>query len=121
MFTATITNKDFRGGVFQVTVQYLNGTDTFTEAYNILSEEDLDNRIGNKIDTLNRLLELETTLTIGEWTKKETPAPVGPTALEVARTKIYELKEKINLGVMKETDQEFIDAVAAYKLAEITK
>lgn len=43
------------------------------------------------------------------------------TDLEKAEQKIYELKRKIELGVMKETDQEFVDAVAAYKLASSKK
>lgn len=37
------------------------------------------------------------------------------TPLELATQRLYELKEKISLGVMKESDQEFMDAVEAYK------
>jgi hypothetical protein len=114
MFTAKTTKKDFRDGVFQVTVEYKNGADTFTEAYNISSADDLDNRIGNRLDTLNRLLELEDELSIGAWVKPQKPTH-EPTPLELAEQKIWELKRKIELGVLKETDQEFVDAVSAYK------
>jgi hypothetical protein len=115
MFTATTTKKDFRAGVFQVTVEFTNGEETIVEAFNINSEDDMNNKIGTRLDTLNRLLELKNTLVLGAWTKKEVPV-VQATPLELAERTIWELKRKIELGVLKETDQEFIDAVTAYKL-----
>jgi hypothetical protein len=118
MFTATKQSISFQQGVFQVVVEYQNGSDVFVKAYNINSEDDLNNRIENELNTLNRLLELTETLSLGAWSKPVKVTPPPPTALELAKQKLYDLKEKVNLGVLKETDQEFVDAVAAYKLAE---
>lgn len=119
MFTATITKKNFTEGVMQVTVEYKNGADVFTEAYNISSENDLDNRIGNKLDTLNRLLGLETTLTIGAWTKKETPEQTELTPLQIAERNVdiaYDqlLKKKI-------TEAEYNDIITIYKTLASSK
>jgi hypothetical protein len=116
MFTATTTKKDFRAGVFQVTVEFTNGEETIVEAFNINSEEDMNNKIGARLDTLNRLLELENTLVLGAWTKKAPDPAPEQTPLQLAEQAIWELKRKIELGVLKETDQEFVDAVTAYKL-----
>lgn len=114
MFTATTTKKDFRQGVFQVTVDFTDGTETITEAFNVTSEDDLNRKIESKLSTLNGLKTLATDLVLGEW-EKPTEIIKEQTPLELTTQKLHELKNKINLGVLKETDQEFIDAVTSYK------
>lgn len=114
MFTATITKKDFRGGVFQVTVEYVNGGDIFTEAYNINSVEDLNGRIENKLNTLNKLLELELSLLVGEWTKPVKEAPIEPTALELAQRAVDVAYDQLVKELI--TKEEYTAKVAAYKV-----
>lgn len=121
MFTATTTKKDFRGGIFQVTVNFIDGNETITEAFNVISENDLNNRIENRLNTLNELQTLATDLVLGTWAKKPVEPTKEPTALELAEQKLYELKRKVDLGVLKEPEQEFVDAVTAYKLAASSK
>jgi hypothetical protein len=77
--------------------------------------------IESQIDQLRKNLEavaveLEN-VPVGEFTPP-VRVQLEPTALELAEQTLYELKRKIELGVLKETDQEFVDAVAAYKTAE---
>jgi hypothetical protein len=112
MFTATTTKKDFRSGVFQVTVEYQNGSDTFTEAYNINSEEDLNNRIENKLNTLNNLLALESSLVIGAWTKPVKEEYV-PDPVQEALNKVYEAKGQLGAKLITETEYDAV--VLAYK------
>lgn len=112
MFTATITKKDFRSGVFQVSVEYKNSTDVFTEAYNINSEEDLNNRIENKLNTLNNLLTLESSLAIGTWTKPIKEEYV-PDPVQEALNKVYEAKGQLDAKLISEAEYDAV--VLAYK------
>lgn len=117
MYTANITNKNLSAGNLQIEVTFTDGADTFVEAFNVTTEDDLNEKIAKRIDTLNGLVELNTKIAVGAWVKPTIPAPATPTDVEIAEKELRELKELISLGVMKETDQEFIDAVAAYKSA----
>ncbi len=112
MFTATTTKKDFRNGVFQVSVEYKNGTDVFTEAYNINSEDDLNNRIENRLNTLNNLLSLEGSMVLGKWTKPFKEEYV-PDPVQEALNKVYEAKGKLEAKLI--TEAEYDDVVLAYK------
>lgn len=116
MFTAETISKDFRGGEFQIVVKYANGADVFTKAHNVSSEDDMNRQIEIQLNKLNNLLDLEAKLTLGVWVKPIAPT-VDYTPLQVAEAKLFELKRLVDLGVMKETDQEFVDAVSAYKTA----
>lgn len=120
MFTATTTKKDFRGGIFQVTTDFTDGTEVITEAFNVTSENDLNNKIESRLNTLNQLKVLAADLVLGDWTKKPTEPVIEPTPLELAERRLWELKRKIDLGVMKETDPEFTDAITAYKKASVS-
>lgn len=123
MYTAKIVDKKIENGSLLVNVNYTNGVTNFNVIYPVRSEKDLDNLIRSKLEELEALITLEATLTLGVYTPtaKETPIKTEPTPLELATETLYKLKEKINLGVLKETDQEFIDAVTAYKTAEASK
>jgi hypothetical protein len=115
MFTANITNKNFKSGVLQITVDFSNGSEIIKEAFNIVSEDDLNQRIEARLKQLNNLATLASTLTTGAWVAPTKPEPLAPTQLQLAEQTLRELKDKINLGVLKETDQEWTDAVTAYK------
>lgn len=88
-----------------------------------MSKEDLDNRITNKIKQLENVVALDASLVTTGYVKAEKIVePVAETTpLQLAEQKLYELKRKIDLGVLEETDQEFVDAVTTYKLAETGK
>jgi len=129
MFTATTTKKDFREGVFQVSVSFTDGTETITEAFNIYSKEDLDRRIEDRLNALNRLLDLKTSLVLGVWTKpvKPTEPKIEPIPLTIEQLKEQEINTKeIELTTELERakrEQEInllatTDAVFAQKLAE---
>jgi len=112
MFTATTTKKDFRGGIFQVTVDFTDGTEVITEAFNITSGDDLDRRIEDRLNTLNRLLELKASLALGAWTKpvKEEPA-VDP--VQEALNAVYKAKSDLDMKLI--TQAEYDAIVLAYK------
>lgn len=124
MFTANITKKDFRLGTLQIVVEFSNGVpqETISQAFNITSQEDLDSKIETKIAELNALAALASAVKTGAWVKVVKPKeePVL-TPLQEAEAELYRLKNLIDLGVVKETDQEFVDAVTAYKTAANAK
>lgn len=121
MFTYTLSNKAIENGQNRITVDYTNGTVKCTETFFFSSKEDLDNRITKKIASLNKVVELDTAIVTAGYVKTEpTPTP-APTPVQIAEQKLYDLKRLIELGVMKETDIEYVTAVTAYKTAISTK
>jgi len=112
MFTATTTKKDFRGGIFQVTVDFTDGTETITEAFNITSGEDLDRRIEDRLATLNRLEALKTSLVLGAWTKPVKEELVADPVQE-ALNAVYQAKSDLDLKLI--TQAEYDAVVLTYK------
>lgn len=90
--------------------------DTFAERYTVSSLEDLQSLVKSKIAQLAQL-DIQDALIPSNGTLV-LPPDKTPTAFRVAEQKLYELKGLVELGVIKETDQEFIDAVTAYKTAK---
>lgn len=123
MFTYTLSGKAIENGQNRITVDYSNGIVKCTETFFFVSKEDLDNRITNKIKQLENVVALDASLVTTGYVKAEKIVePVAETTpLQLAEQKLYELKRKIDLGVLEETDQEFVDAVTTYKLAETGK
>ncbi len=80
--------------------------------FSVTSPEELDTFCLRLLDVQDKFK----TVGEGEYVPKITQEKVL-TDLEIAEQKIYKLKSKIELGVLKETDQEFLDAIEAYKLA----
>jgi hypothetical protein len=117
MFTYNLTDKTIENGRLRVTIEYTNGTVNVSETFSVVTQEELDNKITRKLAELEGVVELSKKVIIGNYTKTEklVEEPKEPTELERAEQAIWELKRKIDLGVMKESDQEFIDAVTAYK------
>lgn len=82
MFTASIQKNSFSEGVMQVVVDFSDGTDTVTRAFNISSERDLKRQVKNELDRLNDLSNLAKTLTEGVYDASDTVAP-PPTQAEI--------------------------------------
>lgn len=119
MFTYTLSGKVIENGQNRITVDYTNETLKFSETFFFASKEELDSRITNTIARLKKVIALNSEIVIANYVKAEKPTEVvkEATPLELAEQVIWELKRKIELGVMKETDQEFVDAIEAYKIA----
>lgn len=116
MFTANITGKSFKGGVLQIVVSYTNGSETLQEAINVTSEANLNSQIAQRVEQLNQLEQLAVKVSVGAWTKP-TEVTETLTELQIATQTLSDLKRLIELGVLKETDPEFVAAVVAYKTA----
>ncbi len=119
MFTYNLTDTVVENGQVRVTFEITNGTITVSRTWYVTDEDDINRRLKNEIALLDKAVALASRLVKNNYTivEKE-PDPVVPlTAVQVAEAKLYELKRLIELGVMKETDQEFVDAVSAYKTA----
>jgi hypothetical protein len=102
----------------RVTVAVMDGeAELFGRNFDGRTWRDIESQIDQLRKNLEAVaLELEN-VPVGEFIPPVVEQ-VQPTALELAEQKLWELKNKINLGVLKETDQVFVDAVAAYKTAE---
>lgn len=112
MFTATTTKKDFRSGILQITVSFSDGDEIITEAFNVNSEDELNNRIENRLNALNKLAEFATSLTLGEWTKPVKEEYV-PDPVQEALNKVYEAKGQLDAKLITEVEYDAI--VLAYK------
>lgn len=120
MWASTIDRKDFSNGQFRVFVKYTDGAgSSFEEAYNLSNAENLNNTIRSRIDQLQAVEAFADTVTLGAYTP--TPKPViAASDYEIALAEVSRVKNLVSLGILKETDQEFVDAVAALK-AEYSK
>lgn len=117
MFTYTLSDKAIENGQLRVTVDYTNGQVKFSETFLVTAKDELDNRIDTTLKRLQKVVDLEKTVAVGGYIKAEKP-PVEekqPTAFETAEAKLYEYKHLIDLGVMKETDAEYLAAITVYK------
>lgn len=122
MFTYTLSGKTIENGKNRITVAYSNGTVKCDETFFFNSKEELDQRITDKLADLDKVVALDASINVVGYVKTDKPVIVTEvTALDIAEAKLYEMKKRIELGVLKETEQEFIDAVAEYKLAISTK
>ncbi len=73
MFTATITKKNFAEGVMQVVVDFSNGTQTVSKAFNVSSENNLKGDVRNELRRLNELEVFAQALPLGVYDATETP------------------------------------------------
>lgn len=119
MFTYNLTDSTIENGQCRVTFEFTNGTVKVSRTWFVTSEDDINRRIKDEINSLDNTVALKSRLVNGAYTVVEKPEePIKElTPLELATQNLYQLKEKISLGVLKETDQEFVDAVTAYKVA----
>jgi hypothetical protein len=112
MYTATITNKDFREGTLQVSVAFKKGAETITEAFNVNGADDLNNRIENRLNTLNQLADFVDALELGVW-HKPVKEVVVPDPKQLALNKVYEAKGQLDAKLI--TEEEYDAIVADYK------
>lgn len=119
MWTSTIKGKDFVNGQFRVSVEYTDGTNTFSEVHNLSNQENLDRTIRSRIAQLEATATFSTTVSTGPYTPSE-EVKATPTAYDLAIQEVSRVKNLVELGILKETDKEFIDAITALK-AEYAK
>lgn len=122
-FTYILSGKTIENGKNRITVDYDNGTVKCSETFFFSSKKELDDRITNKIAELENVVALDASIVTAGYVKSEKQEdPVIPlTPLQIAEAELYRLKNLIELGVMKESDPEFVAAVTAYKTASSSK
>jgi len=82
MFTSSIIQKSFAEGNMQVVVQFTDGTDTITKAFNIGSEGDLKGQVRREAARLTELSAFSQSLPNGAYNPTDTP-PTPPTQAEI--------------------------------------
>lgn len=112
MFTAKIIKKTFQNGQLKIEVQFTDGTDSWPETFSVSSEADLNSRISSRIDTLNGLEALSTSLTLGTWTKPVKEEYI-PDPVQEALNKVYEAKGQLDAKLI--TEAEYDAVVLTYK------
>lgn len=111
MWTATIESKTFSKGILQVGVVYTNGNESFTEPYVISSEEEINGRITNRLSTLEKLEGVS--ISLGAFTPQLVTSDENPKQEKL--NELRKIKELVSLGVLKDTDQQVLDAIEAVK------
>lgn len=112
MYTANILKPEMTNGALFAIVAFSNGTDTINDRLPILTEEDLNDRIFSKLESLNKL-ELVAS--------KIKPGPYVPTAKkEIVIDPIIDAKidvdvayDNLKKGIIEQTDYDAI--VSNYK------
>jgi predicted transcriptional regulator len=112
MWTANIYKKDFSNGAYRVHVAYTDGTNKSDEVYSLANLLTLEGTVRNRLAQLNALATLITTIPTGPYTP---PSSTPPTAYELAKTEVVRVQELVDLGVLTEQDQEYINAINALK------
>jgi len=111
MYTAQSIDKMIENGRLSVVVEFTDGTDTFTETFYTTSGNDshwLINRTADKLADLNSLSVYASGLELGEIAARVAVEPTEKSEWQGEVQKLQSMKEAISLGVVNETDQEFI-------------
>lgn len=114
MWTAQIESKTNDRSVLFVGVQYTDGTKKFGESIDMTGGDidTLNNKIQARLNTLNANDTLVDDITLGAFT----PPTIKPVdEKEAALTELRKLQDLVNLGVLKESDQQVLDAIADVK------
>lgn len=120
MWTAQILSKAFSKGFIQVRVSYTNGTDEFSEVYDIQSLPQLNSNITFHLADLNKLD--FASIPTGNYVPTEptpTPSESDKAKYFVLLNKYNQVQDAINKGLIKSDDasvtQLITDLKAAYK------
>jgi hypothetical protein len=109
MWSAKITDKQFKNGVVTVFVAYTNGTDEHTEPCNVLTLDQLNGIIDGRLKQLEIAEAFFDALEIKKFTvveKETTPE----SEFAIASEKLRRLKSLVETGVIKEDDAEYVAA-----------
>jgi len=82
MYTATLKNRLIEGGKIRWVVEFTNGTDTWTESFNVNKYSDLQPRVAYRLAELNYV----DTFTIDGVVDPTIPEVVQPTQAEIDRS-----------------------------------
>lgn len=114
MYTATIDSKDFTKGVFQIVVIYTNGTDKFTETYQLRGISDAQNAIINRLSQLNSV-DLSQ-IKLGTFTPPVSSIPLPPNQAQLDQAtflvdlgQFKQMQTAISLGLKTINDKDFTD------------
>jgi hypothetical protein len=115
MWTANIIQKYKQLSQILVTIEYTDGTNTFTEQRSsnggFSSLEELKKAVAKRIDNLNAQDALDATLEIGEVGTPEEPIVIVDTDKQIFLDncqKLAQMKQAISLGLIKEDDAEYV-------------
>lgn len=110
MYTAKSTGKSLSNGVLSVTVEYTNGTDTFSEVYQANSGQDthwLENRVRNRLLSANTLPDFSDSLQLGPIV----PSIVVPTTSDIwgdSYIKLRFMQKSVDDGLLDKTDTDYV-------------
>ena len=115
MWTAKIEQKDFSNGQFRVFVSYTDGTNKFEENYSLSTQENLHKTVRSRLQQLESVAVFASTVPIGVFNPSaEEVKPLS--SYDLALQEVARVKGLVNIGILKETDTVFVNAVTALKL-----
>lgn len=95
MYTAILKNRLIEGGKIRWVVEFTNGTDIFTESFNVNKYTELQPRVANRLAELNYV----DTFIIDDVIDSTAPKVVQPTQAEIDRSawlRDWEILKKAN-------------------------
>lgn len=112
MYTATLKDRLIEGGKIRWVVEFTNGTDVFSESFNLNTYSDVEKRVSSRLSELNFV----DTFTIGGTI--EQIEVVTPTKVETDKEvwmKDYQILQKVNELINNGIDISTFDEVIALK------
>jgi hypothetical protein len=113
MWTASIDAKEYSKGILTVRVMYKNGEDGIGEAYQVSSLDSLNQSIKNKLKQLEDISVVHDSVKLGAFVA---PADPVTTAYELALQEVSRVKNLVSVGILKDTDAEYVSAITALKV-----
>lgn len=112
MWNAEIKDKSIVQGELIVNVLFSNGTEEFNEVFNMRRGEDLNGNIISRLSQIEALTTFTEELELGAYT------PLVKEIVDIKEDPLIALRKKkelVDLGVIKATDPDFVEALANVK------
>jgi len=114
MWTSTIESKNYNKGVLILNVVFSNGNEMFNESFDMTggSLDIVNERIKARLGGLQASENLDIQIPLGAFTPTSNPATTQE-AFMAALRRVRSCQRAIQLGLMTDKDQIYIDALAS--------
>lgn len=112
MWNSEIRGKNIEQGILSVNVLFKDGAESFNEIFSMRNGADLNGNIKSRLDQLNTLQDFHDAIELGPYTPTD-PIPDEDPRIKIG--KLRELKEYVDLGLIKDTDPELQAALTDAK------
>lgn len=121
MFTSSIISKSFFNGDLKVEVEFTDGTSKWTESMVVRNAIDLNQKIKNRLETLNEQEQFFGSITTGTYHPTDTPI-IAPTQATLDKSewfrdfnRLERIQKLIDLGALTGTEAAIVNLLNKVK------